>query len=1319
MADSSELDKKRGTRRSRWIVRPLWVCIVVLSVLGGLSVPPLARLAAQKILIAGASVFGLRVHATVHVDFFSQLRLTDIRLTPRSVSHRFFRAAELKELTVDYDLRRLRDGGIWRVVTAIKAKGGQFHLRHAAKPSQTAPTSSTGSRIDAALRSALGMPGRLSADIDLQDISVDVEGALPLTSLSDLTLELRGGHPGNLKIGKVTLASGIQLGPIVCPVTSDQEQLTLGPLKLTPELEISALSIGAANSTGKKSAAILLEASGGTLRISLAEQGSDWHGIISGKNFAFAPLLKTLKINPQSIPSCRSVEVEAVGTPLDARSWKGTASIQLSHQTPKGGQIISELDAAISSGELSILAGRIFSESTNLIFNGSIRNDAAQISAATIGGSASIDGTFEDLSEWFPQIENRLRGNAQISLHAELQGGTLTLRPRIVGSRIDASQGTHWLRSKALSTEGELQFPIKELFERGIQETIASGTRSGSARFATLTMTAAETKIGGTDFQISTDAAHCSVAISDGIVNVSSLLLISGSNQVSGGIKFRVPKAATSITETMSADLEARCPLIQGEIVQIAGHIFTGSIQATLKAQVETGRLDGNIQMMGSNMRWGRCGIPLVRIRAAGNGGNVVIDEFYTSLGDEQAVQLSGSAEITPPFAYNLSAQVSFPKIDRIQAFISQAGIEGPTSGQIEGSWSGAGVLTGLSGSGECKLRGRDLRWKNLEVHSADFAASYEPGKLQIQRMQLASRDTRFSAEAAWANNTLALSKMNLQQKGRDVLDGELNMPLTWDAAGIHWVKDGRISGVMSASNIELGPVFQGLDGQSPVTGSATFSLNLSGTPDTPLVEFIGRGKSMKSRHYPRLAGCDFDLQAKHENRMLRCEILMHSPLGAPLRLDAQASFTFEDLFAGNINWIELPVRGSIRIDQAKLQVLPTLFHQLRDVKGTGSIQARMQGSLGNPILEGALKLDCEALHFQTDRIPAITDLHASVRLDREHLHIERIRADLGGGSLAISGIASFLEPRNPSLSIDIKAHQVLVQRTQQLSLRLDGDLRVEGRWDAAAVRGKLYAVKSMVRRDIELLPISAMQSGGSGYKRPPGKPWFIFPRKPFSDWKLDVQLATRQGDPVLIRGNRLRGTAKVDLRLLGTGAAPTLDGSYISDDVIALLPFARVEVSRGRVWYAAGAPFLPQTEFTAESEIRNHRIRMYLHGPPENPQISVSSDPPLAERDALTLLTAGVLPGDFASESSQAASSRAAALLMQEFSDKVLQKDGGSERFTALRRFSLDVGALNSRTGNQETRLTYRLQDNLFVIGEIGANGDFATRLRYAFRFY
>jgi hypothetical protein len=1319
MPNSSALAKKRGKQFSRWPLQSPWVWIFSLGVLCLVSLPPLTRFAARMVLSAGASVFGLRLQATVHGNVFSQLRITDIRLTPCSDSHPFLKVAELHEFTLDYDLRRLRGGNIWRVITGFKAHGGLFHFRHATVGSEPAQGSSPGSHVDTVLRTICRVPRRFSAEVDIQNVSANFDGDFPLSSISDFNLVLPRGRPGNLQLGKITFANGAQLGPLLCEVNSGEEQINLGPLKITPEIQINALRIGTTDRAGKLSAAILLGGVGGTLQFSITEQDTGWHGIASGKNFNILPLLDTLELNRKSIPDCKSIEIEVVGTPLDIRTWRGTASIELAHQTSKGGRINSEINATLALGELKILSGRLFSKSSNLLFNGSIRNDAAKISAASILGTVSMDGTLEDFSEWFPELENELRGQAQLAVHAELQKGMLILRPRIVGGRIDASHGTHWVRAAALSTEGEIRFPIRDILERGIQKTTTDETSVIKFCQADFNMTTAEAKIGGPSFQISTDATNCSFKISDGLVKLTSLLIVAGSNKVSGALEFNLSKKDAPAMNRIRADLQARCPLIRGEMLQIAGHFFTGSVEAKMQAQFSDDTLDGSVEVLGSNMRWGRCGIPLVRMNATGDGRDVVIHEFLTSLGTEQSVQLSGRTETKPPYAYNLKAQLILPNLVQIQPFISQAGLEGKVSGQIEGSWSGAGRLTDLSGTGECKLRGRDLRWNSLEIQSVDFGASYEPGMAQIHELQIASRDTRLRTEAKWSNKTLALSKISLQQKGRDVLTGELDMPLTWDGASIRWVKDGRIAGVLSGTDIELGSVLRGLDSQSPVTGSATFALNLSGTPDAPLLDFVGRGKTMKTRNYPRLAGCDFHLQARHENRILHCEVVMHSALGAPLRMDAQASFTFEDLFARKINWNELPIEGSLRIEHAKLHVLPALLPQLRDVKGTGSIQARMGGSVGNPVFEGALKLDCETLRFETDRIPAITDLHVSLRVDREHLHVERIRADLGGGSLTINGVGSFLEPRNPHLSMNIKAQQVLVQRTEQLSLRLDGDLQVNGQWDAAAVRGELYAVKSMVRRDIELLPISAMQSGGSGYKRPPGKPWFMFPRKPFSDWKLDVHLATKPGDPVLIRGNRLRGTAKVDVRLLGTGAAPTLDGSYVSDDVIALLPFARVEVSRGRVWYSAGAPFLSQTEFTAESEIRNHRIRMYLHGPPENPQISVSSDPPLAERDALTLLTAGVLPGDFASESSQAASSRAAALLMQEFSDKVLLKDGGSERFSALRRFSLDVGALNSRTGNQETRLTYRLQDNVFVIGEIGANGDFATRLRYAFRFY
>jgi hypothetical protein len=167
----------------------------------------------------------------------------------------------------------------------------------------------------------------------------------------------------------------------------------------------------------------------------------------------------------------------------------------------------------------------------------------------------------------------------------------------------------------------------------------------------------------------------------------------------------------------------------------------------------------------------------------------------------------------------------------------------------------------------------------------------------------------------------------------------------------------------------------------------------------------------------------------------------------------------------------------------------------------------------------------------------------------------------------------------------------------------------------------------------------------------------------------------------------------------------------------VAYLPFARIQIFRGHFWYSPNKPFIPILDFSAETEVRNHRIRMFLTGSQETPRINLNSDPPLNETDLLTLLTTGILPGD-TSENGQALAGRAAAVLFQELSGKVFESKDGKDRLSALRRFSLDVGALNSRTGHQETKLTYRMNDNFFMIGELGANGDFGGQIKYLIRF-
>lgn len=1266
--------------------------------------------------VAAKSGFVLKTEISGNV--FSGLNFTNTRVSQKIAQHEILTEGEIQRASVQYDLRKLISGDIRRAIKSIQINDAclRFHVLPARTKLQGG---AEGVALINALKSTLEIPGLFADNVELKGITVEVDQGGAVSSISQLDLSAIEGQGGQLSIGRLVLGDGEEFGPIHSPLTYQSRRLTIGPLQIDSNLQLKALSFGGTNAEGKKSIHLAIQADGGMISAALSERDAIWQLELTGKHFPVGTLLKRIGFAHGYPTDLQSLHMHMEGYPAESRSWNGSLSLQMTAQTANDRKIVSEIEASLEAGDLRILSARASTGESVLKLDGSIRVGTLPFSAERVSGDLFFDASIDDLSKWQSFLGISLRGRAQTSLAAKFHGGLLELKQRMVGSEIAASFKSHSIHSNALSTEGTLHFELKELLSQGPREGAAAYEKRPGASANILTLTHSETTFSGEKFQIRADAASCDFFLKHDAVRGENLAITRGENKLTGSIAVSFQETENFQLNRAAADLEIDCPLILGDSLVFSQHTVTGTVEGRLSAAYSGKTIEGDVSLEGAKLRWGRFEIPALRMRGNVGKGTFNLQELYALLGADERVQCSGQIEMVEPFAYHLDADMRLSKLDSVESLLEQSGITGPLSGGVEASWKGYGKLADFSGSGEWKLHGKNLKWKNLKLEQFAFAGTYSPGQLRAHTLQIAGPNARLGAEVAWSENTLHLSRITLQQKGTQVLAGEIRLPLTRDSAGTHWVKDGSISGILSGSKIDLATVVPTLDGKPTLSGSFGLSLHLSGTAENPVAEFIASGTALRSAVYPRLSDCELQLNCRYARGTIQSEAGLSGPLGAPLRLQAQAAIDLDELLGGRIDWTALPVELSAKISDAKLQALPKVFPQLRDIKGTGTLDAKMRGSFSAPVWEGAITTDCEFVHFQTDRIPAITDLHANVQLDGRHLHIRRARADIGGGGLQTEGTVIFENPKNPTIRIDVKAQQVLIQRTEQISLRLNGNLHAEGPWDSALVTGKLSIVKSMVRRDIELLPITAMRSDGSGYKRPPGKPWFTFPFKPLSDWKLNIQLRTEPGDPVQIRGNRLRGTANVDLHLLGTGAAPTLDGSYISDDLVALLPFARVEVSRGRVWYSADAPFLPQTEFTAESEIRNHRIRMYLHGPPENPQISVSSDPPLAERDALTLLTAGVLPGDFASESSQATSSRAASLLAQEFSDKVLLKDRANERFSALRRFSLDVGALNSRTGNQETRLTYRLQDNVFMIGEIGANGDFATRLRYIFRFY
>src|SRR5436189_2803738 len=111
----------------------------------------------------------------------------------------------------------------------------------------------------------------------------------------------------------------------------------------------------------------------------------------------------------------------------------------------------------------------------------------------------------------------------------------------------------------------------------------------------------------------------------------------------------------------------------------------------------------------------------------------------------------------------------------------------------------------------------------------------------------------------------------------------------------------------------------------------------------------------------------------------------------------------------------------------------------------------------------------------------------------------------------------------------------------------------------------------------------------------PPARPKFPPRTPPLRDWKFDVAIKTK--DPVLIRGNLATGGAVSDLKLTGTGLRPELQGTVRLENVEATLPFSRLQVSYGLLYFDPSDPMNPGIDLQGTSVIRDYTVRVYVYG--------------------------------------------------------------------------------------------------------------------------
>jgi hypothetical protein len=170
-------------------------------------------------------------------------------------------------------------------------------------------------------------------------------------------------------------------------------------------------------------------------------------------------------------------------------------------------------------------------------------------------------------------------------------------------------------------------------------------------------------------------------------------------------------------------------------------------------------------------------------------------------------------------------------------------------------------------------------------------------------------------------------------------------------------------------------------------------------------------------------------------------------------------------------------------------------------------------------------------------------------------------------------------------------------------------------------------------------------------------------------------------------------------------------------ENVEATLPFSRLEVSQGFLYFDPSDSMNPRLELRGTSVIRDYTVRVYVYGTVLAPEAIFTSEPPLPQEEIISLIATGATRQELSGRGNVLAG-RAAMLLVQQLYRKIFKKGEPTQSNEVFNRLDLDVGAVDPRTGRQQVSARFKINDQFVMVGDVGVGGDYRGMLKYLIRF-
>lgn len=426
---------------------------------------------------------------------------------------------------------------------------------------------------------------------------------------------------------------------------------------------------------------------------------------------------------------------------------------------------------------------------------------------------------------------------------------------------------------------------------------------------------------------------------------------------------------------------------------------------------------------------------------------------------------------------------------------------------------------------------------------------------------------------------------------------------------------------------------------------------------------------------------------------------------------------SFSDHFGSISMKGSLDLKGNSNISLkavAELEGLESKLKGVEDIEGRVDVNVRIRGNIKKPLMKGTINAKKGLVRFKGFPYD-MYNINGKLNLTGNKITVSSLKGQLegsdftGGGHLVFDGYL----PSEIKLYFDVNEVDLTIPRW--LPSRSKGRMTVSAIGKEVTLGGDIDVLRASYTDEVDFKSFLTKLINVTDRKMIDKEE-----KKEAEEDDLNVKIRFRADDNLIIKNNLGNMELKGDLILTGKGSNLSIVGNLETIGGKGYFRNREFLIRKGTVDFTNREQIIPIVNIDAETTIKDYLVNVNVAGPPKDLVFTLNSDPPLEEKEIVSLVTFGYTGSELRGQGTELTSLGAASLIFQEDIESKIKQYFGFDRLriepyysetaeTTEARITLDkdlgkrTTATYSRgmsTLDEEVKVEYKLDNHLSFEG-------------------